>query len=172
MVHRIFFLIFFTSARCLQLVLHEWSVVRFPPATSGQSFTSFLCFDITAQLFCAKIDEIVLHLVPCCIAEIWKLVDYESPQILCERLFQIYTYNTAVVEQELKDRKNRKEPIAQAIKMRQPSMFFNCFADRNAHFCGCSQMRGTKIGRYFTKYGARGAINSIRGRLRTIGRGN
>ncbi|KAL5257487.1 hypothetical protein ACHWQZ_G012432 [Mnemiopsis leidyi] len=42
-------------------------------------------------------------------------------QILCERLFQIYTYNTAVVEQELKDRKNRKEPIAQAIKMRQPN---------------------------------------------------
>ncbi|XP_063674545.1 paired amphipathic helix protein Sin3a-like isoform X2 [Bolinopsis microptera] len=42
-------------------------------------------------------------------------------QILCERLFQIYTYNTAVVEQELKDRKNRKEPTAQAIKMRQPN---------------------------------------------------
>ena len=45
----------------------------------------------------------------------------ECPQILCERLFQIYNYNTAVVEQELKDRKNRKEPTAQAIKLRQPS---------------------------------------------------
>ena len=54
----------------------------------------------------------------------WYLF-FRLHQILCERLYKIYTYSVKIAAEEAQCRKDRKESTAIALRLKAPSKYYN-----------------------------------------------